>query len=249
MEDDDEYDDEEGEDDEEYDEDEDERLESARQCLDDQESTRAIELLDAVIASDPENIEAYDDRGLAYMQLGNDGRAIKDFRRVVALDDEDEAGYTHLAEALRNLGKYDEALTAVAKALELAPEDADAHYVRGWLFFRCGQYQAAIEDLDSFVNNTDEAGEVVDMLTICRDVAKRHPDEEEVERILRRNGFSADTTRNGDYASEELFCPYAHCVRLQAARGSEANDCCPVTGFACPGGGEQACTCEKKPFA
>lgn len=247
MNDDEEYDDED--DEEEYDGDEDERMELARQHLDDQDSTKAIELLDAVIASDPENIEAFDDRGLAYMQLDNDGRAVKDFRRVVALDDEDEAGYTHLAEALRNLGKYDEALTAVAKALDLAPDDIDAHYVRGWLFFRCGQYQTAIEDLERFVDGADEAGEVSDMLTICRDIAARHCDEEEVERILRLNGFSADTTRNGDYEAEELFCPYAHCVRLQAARGTEAADCCPKTGFACPGGGKQACTCEKNPFA
>lgn len=228
---------------------EDERLEEARRCLDDQESARAVELLDELIAEDPEDLEAYDDRGLAYMQMGNDARAIKDFRKVIALDDCDEAGYTHLAEALRNLGKYDESLAQVARALDLAPDDADARYLRGWLFFHCGQYRPAIDDLDSFIRQTDDPGEVEDMLAVSRDLSARNYTEEETEKILRHNGFSNDTSRNACFVAEELFCPYAHCVRMQAARGTEAADCCPVTGFACPGGAEQARTCEKNPFA
>lgn len=231
------------------DEPEDERLEAARQHLDDQESRQAIEILNQIITDDPENLEAYDDRGLAYMQLGNEARAIKDFRKVVALDNEDEAGYTHLAEALRNLGKFEEALPLVAQALELAPEDGDAHYLRGWLFFRCGQYNAAIEDLELFVRQADEPGEVVDMVAVSKEISTRHYDEAETEKVLRHNGFSSDTDYNENYLAEELFCPYAHCVRLQAARGMEAEDCCPLTGFACPGGGRQAQTCEKQPFA
>ncbi|GHS93557.1 hypothetical protein FACS1894107_12010 [Planctomycetales bacterium] len=237
-----------------FDEDEeDELLAQAQRCLDEQEASRAILLFDEYLALHPDDAEAYDDRGLAYLQLGKYRSAARDFQRAIKIaedagEEPDALSHTHLAETLRDMGKFDEALAAVAQALEIEDDLPDARYLRGWLFFHCGQYREAADDLAFFVEDGEigDIGEVGDMLNVCEKINRGDLDEEQIARELRRNGFSDDTARNGNFAVEELRCPYAHCIRLQPARGVEADDCCPMTGFACPGGEKQAEICDQE---
>jgi tetratricopeptide (TPR) repeat protein len=220
-------------------------IERAQQCLDDQESARAIEMLDEIIALHPEYAEIYDDRGLAYLQLGKYAAALRDFQRAaeIAGDDTDPIYYAHQAEVYRYLGDYDAALAQIALALDLEPDQPDARYLRGWLFFNCGQYREALDDFTAFTADNEEIGEVADMIDVCRKILDEQLAPARIGELLRHSGFAADKDFNPQWQSEEMFCGYAHCIRCQPARGDEAKDCCPVAGFACPGGATQVARC------
>ena len=221
------------------------RFERARELLDNEQDLEAEEAFSELIARRPDWEGAYGNRGLARMHLGRDEEALSDFARVTELDSDDAMAFARKAEALRNLGRYPEALENIGKALELDPDDPDAHYLRGWLFFYCQQYDSAVEDLEHFIREAEDYGEVEDMLALCRTLAAADgPRGEAAEGLLRENGFSLDARENPKYVEEGLFCPYAHCVRLFPARGMQAADACAVTGFACPGGAKQADGCE-----
>lgn len=223
----------------------DSKFERARELLDNEMDLEAEEAFSELIARCPNWEGAYGNRGLARMHLGRDKEALADFERVIELDPEDAMAYSRHAEALRNLGRYPEALESIARALEIDPEDVDAYYLRGWLFFYCQQYASAVEDLEYFIREAEDYGEVEDMLGVCRLLAQADaPRGEAAEKLLRESGFSLDTQRNPGYEEDGLFCPYAHCVRLFPTRGMQAEDACPVTGFACPGGAEQALGCD-----
>lgn len=228
----------------------DKRFREARRLLEEQRDFEAEQAFSDIILLYPESEGAYGNRGLARMHLGRDEDALADFREVVRLHPDDAMGYARMAEALRNLGRYEESLRMAVEALEIDPGEPDAHYVRGWLFAMCGQYALAVEDLAVFVEEMEEAGEVADLLQVCRTLSDPATPRARHEPILAENGFSFRVFYNDAHESEGMFCPYAHCIRAMPGRGPDALGVCPVTGFECPGHEEQAADCEHRaPFA
>lgn len=225
----------------------DKRFRQARRLLDEQRDFEAEQAFSDIILLYPESEGAYGNRGLARMHLGRDEDALADFREVVRLHPDDAMGYARMAEALRNLGRHDEALQMATEALDIDPDEPDAHYVRGWLFAMCGQYGLAAEDLSVFVEAVEEAGEVADLLAVCRSLSEPGICASREQEILSENGFSFRVFFNESHESDGLFCPYAHCIRTRPGRGPEALGVCPVTGFECPGHEEQAAQCEQDP--
>ncbi len=224
-------------------------FDQARNLLEQDHDSKAEMLFSQIIDTYPDWEGAYGNRGLARMRLGHDEMALEDFRRVVELDPEDAMAYARIAEALRNLGRHLEALEMATKALEIDSSDPDAYYIRGWLFFYCGQYASAIEDFETFIKLTDEPGEVCDMQAVAQAIIDTpQADGDTVEKLLRENGFSKNTEYNDSYLEEDLFCPYAHCVRMRPMRGEDAADVCPVTGFSCPGDISMVFECSQEPF-
>lgn len=229
----------------------DKRFRQARRLLDEQRDFEAEQAFSDIILLYPESEGAYGNRGLARMHLGRDEDALADFREVVRLHPDDAMGYARMAEALRNLGRHEEALQMVSVAIEIDPGEPDAHYIRGWLFAMCRQYQLAAEDLavfvDAFGDESGEAGEVVDLLSLCRTLSEAGVSSSREQELLYESGFSHSIHYNESHESDGLFCPYAHCIRTRPVRGPEALGVCPVTGFECPGHEEQAAHCEEHP--
>jgi len=232
------------------------RFEEARQLLDDQRYSEAAKAFSEFIDMCAEAEGAYGNRGLAYINLGEDEQAIEDFRMVVSLNENDAMGYAMMAEACKNLGRHEDALKNAVSAMELDSEEPTAHYIRGWLFAQARQYEYAIEDLNIFVQAMKEPDEVKDLLEacelLCKDAASgnsRLSNTQDRERLLSERGVSFNFSYQEDYAEKDLFCPYAHCIRNMPRRADEAPSVCPVFGFECPGGSDQACVCgEDLPF-
>ena len=72
-----------------------------------------------VLALEPLNFHALFNRGLVYMEAGKNSDALKDFRAVAWRYPKFYLVYYAMAEALRQSGRYDEALRNVAKADEM----------------------------------------------------------------------------------------------------------------------------------
>jgi predicted O-linked N-acetylglucosamine transferase (SPINDLY family) len=92
----------------------------------------ALRHCDRAIASNPELVRAWVERGLALAELGDRPQALQSFDRALALAPQDSGARMARASVLARLGRHDEALAAHADIAKLPP---DTGYERGhWLY-------------------------------------------------------------------------------------------------------------------
>jgi putative PEP-CTERM system TPR-repeat lipoprotein len=107
----------------------------------------ALELADSILASAPDNSEAYWLKGQALTRLGKleDARAALDQSVTLA----DTTLTYRIARALINLQRqdYDAAQIDATELLELAPRNPAANYVQGILYFHAREYRKATTPL------------------------------------------------------------------------------------------------------
>jgi Flp pilus assembly protein TadD len=96
----------------------------------------------------------FNNRGVAYSELGDYDRAVQDYNQALSLKPGDKTavknlriGHTRRAGAAANLGEYEAALSDYAKAVELDPRHAPTYLRRGQLHLERGDLRAAIADL------------------------------------------------------------------------------------------------------
>ena len=85
---------------------------------------KALDEINLAIATEPNNVVFYNERGLFYNEIAQPNRAEKDFRRILQLKGKDWVTYMNLAISLRNQERYKEALDAFEEASRLNPDDA-----------------------------------------------------------------------------------------------------------------------------
>jgi tetratricopeptide (TPR) repeat protein len=92
--------------------------------------------------------------GRAYMVSGQFDQAVDAFDKAIKIDSRFVGSYIDRAEALRHLGRTDDALADFARALALRSEpqvQAAAYFDRGSLYASLGQYTEALQDLDNSI--------------------------------------------------------------------------------------------------
>jgi tetratricopeptide (TPR) repeat protein len=67
-------------------------------------------------------------------------RAVQGFRARIAAHPRDASAYNSVANALRELGRHDESLGAYERAIELAPDFAEARFNRSMVLLQTGDY-------------------------------------------------------------------------------------------------------------
>lgn len=241
--------------------DSDARFEEALALLEERRFFDAVEAFSELIALAPDMAGAYGNRGLAYLNLGMEDQAKNDFQTVLRLDPEDAMGHSMLAEVSRFNGPLEETLGHVAAALDLADDEPQPYFIRGWLFARAGQYTPAAEDLERFMELTKDRDnvDVEDLYLVCKTLAEDEPRDddgqaldtpERVEALFRSRGWSFDYRPNPHFEEEEQPCRFGHCIRNRPPLSADAAEGCPVFEYSCPGGEEQAAWCrEHPPFA
>jgi tetratricopeptide (TPR) repeat protein len=91
---------------------------------------------------------AYNNRGLAYVNLGEYRRAIKDYDEALRRDPFYANAYQGRGLAYVNLGEYRRAIEDYDQALRLDPNNAGAYYRRGYAYGKLDKHRRAIWDLD-----------------------------------------------------------------------------------------------------
>ena len=93
----------------------------------------AAKNFDEAIREEPTS-EAHFGRGATLRQQHKDAEAAEEFRRVLSTDDDElkARAYLNLGNAEARAGRMKEAIEAYARALQLAPNDADARYNLEW---------------------------------------------------------------------------------------------------------------------
>ena len=107
--------------------------------------TKAIEL-------DPEDVLAYNNRGIVYYYKGRFYRTVDDFSTVISLTPDDPFAYYGRGMAYRNLLVFEKSIQDFSTAIRLKPEAAaDAYTQRGVTYHSKGDVDHAIEDYNAAI--------------------------------------------------------------------------------------------------
>lgn len=101
-----------------------------------------------VLAVQPPHPYAYNNRGAARRDRGNDRAALADFSRALELKPDYAAALANRAGVLRRRGRSAEALTHLDQALALTPLDGRLYRARGLVHARLGRLEEALTDYD-----------------------------------------------------------------------------------------------------
>jgi len=111
---------------------------------------QAVRAYDKAIRSNPDFAPAYEGRGLACYEIGSTEAAVEDYQ--AALERAPRAETHHrLGLALRDLGRWDEAMTHLDRAIARAPGTGRFYFSRGRLRARQGDETSAITDLQTYL--------------------------------------------------------------------------------------------------
>ena len=112
---------------------------------------KAIEYLNNSIEQFPYIAEAYNNRGIAYADLGQYQHAIENYNEAIRLKPDDAEDYYNRGIAYDNLGQSRRAVEDYNEAIRLQPDIAAAYYGRGNAYDKLGLSQRAIENYNEAI--------------------------------------------------------------------------------------------------
>lgn len=177
----------------------------------------AIQTLNQGLAATPDSIALLYARAMLYEQADNLPAMERDLRDIIAAEPGNTTALNALGYTLANRTKrYDEALTLIRRAMELQPNEPAILDSMGWVLYRTGKYDEAIEYLTrAYADFPDgevaaHLGEVLWVsgkteaaMTIWQGAALRDPDHPVLRSTLERlgvelsSGPTANQTRAG----------------------------------------------------
>jgi len=113
---------------------------------------RSIELLKEIIEKYPDEKDAYISLGLLLkFEMNQVEETIPYFEKAVELDPFHREAYNQLAYAYNDLGRFDRAMWAVNKYIEIAPDEANGYDSRGEILAMNGQLDEAIASFEQAI--------------------------------------------------------------------------------------------------
>jgi tetratricopeptide (TPR) repeat protein len=110
---------------------------------------RSLELLTDALKERPEQPDLLYSRGLLAAQLNKIDLIERDMRRLIELQPENAHAYNALGYTLADqTDRFDEALELISKALEFRPEDPFILDSMGWVHYRIGDNEKAVDYLE-----------------------------------------------------------------------------------------------------
>ena len=106
--------------------------------------TKGLEVLERAVAVAPDSSSARLHLGAARLAAGDPVRALDEFQTVCAADAHNAEGWLSQAQALDQLNRLDEAITAARRAVDILPAHAVTLRRLGALLLKAGQAEAAL---------------------------------------------------------------------------------------------------------
>ena len=154
--------------------------------------------LAAPLAAQSIDPELYFNAGLGHLREGRPQLAVQDFHRAVKADGKNPYAYKGLGLALTALRKYDDAIEAFKKALELNPYYVDVRNDLGTALVLSGKrVEGKNEFMTAFNDPTNPTPEIS-----ARNLGSAYLEEKDYNEAL--NGFRTSMGRNKAYADAYL---------------------------------------------
>jgi tetratricopeptide (TPR) repeat protein len=113
--------------------------------------TKALKYLDRAIQLNPQKIEAYTGRGIAYQRLGKFDLAIENFNQAIKLELSGE-NYRGRGSCYLQFRQYDKALADYNTMIKLSPNELGYYVIRAGLYALIGEFRLAILDYNFIID-------------------------------------------------------------------------------------------------
>jgi rhomboid protease GluP len=167
------------------------QIHDAEQLIEKGQPEKAIAILQPIVKSHPDAVEAQGELGLALIRAGRVVEAIGPLELAHAVAPDEPSYQLNLAIAYLNAGRYDDGLAQIGHLLAAQPNDAKAHWIAGAAHLGKGDIPAAISELetaillnpdlpgaqDALASVYTAANRNDDALALYRRVLAKHPDD------------------------------------------------------------------------
>jgi tetratricopeptide (TPR) repeat protein len=116
---------------------------------------KAADYWSRAIRSKQNTVEAYNNRGLAYHELKQYDKAIKDFNQAIRLDPARVAAYNNRGNSYYEKDEYQLALVDFDQSLKRKPDYAKAHLNRGLVYYQMDKTDQACKDFQNACDHGD----------------------------------------------------------------------------------------------
>lgn len=123
-------------------------LQGALEALQNNRLDEALRHLTAAEREQPSDARIRNFRGIVLVRLGRNREAAREYREAIRLDPSLEDGYKNLGFLEWTEHHLESARAQLQQALELAPDDAFAHYYLGRVQLDASLYESAFQELD-----------------------------------------------------------------------------------------------------
>ena len=119
----------------------------------------AINYLNESVRLNPGIADAYNNRGLAYMDLGQYNQAIEDFNQAILLEPNAGKNFYNRGSAYYKLLEYTKSIEDLTRAISLSPDVSDTYNNRGLAYVGLGQLNHAFDDYSQAINLKSNSAE------------------------------------------------------------------------------------------
>jgi tetratricopeptide (TPR) repeat protein len=116
---------------------------------------KAIEILSLAIQANPTFLDAYQHRGVAYMESGNNEAAIKDQSFVISQEPDRILAYYNRGVAYFIKGEMDHAMLDMKEAIRFDPKFSDAYTYIGHIYIFRKEFDSAIINFNKAIELGD----------------------------------------------------------------------------------------------
>ena len=127
------------------------------------EPDKAIERYDAILALKPKSVDAYFQRGVVWLEKGNEAQATADFESAIALDSKNYGLYIDIFSVMNEQGYTEEGKRYLNVAMEKGEKNMEA-YDKGRLYFYLEDYTNARNFLEQARSDGNRSEEVILLL-------------------------------------------------------------------------------------
>jgi predicted O-linked N-acetylglucosamine transferase (SPINDLY family) len=119
-------------------------------------------LYQEILQAEPQHFHALHFLGVAAGQKGEAQVALDLIGRAIAINPNDAGAYANRGNALRDLNRYDEALTSYDRAIVIQPDAAEVLSNRGLVLQQLGRYEEALASFDRSLAIQPDSVELLD---------------------------------------------------------------------------------------
>jgi len=117
----------------------------------------ALKDFEKAIKINPNESQAYYDRGLLYARTGSDiNKALNDFSKAIELDANYAEAYANRANMYLKLREPQKAIIDCTKAIELSQDNFEPYFNRGLAYANTGEFAKALEDYNKVIELSPE---------------------------------------------------------------------------------------------
>lgn len=159
------------------------------------EPEKALEVLDEMVAINPEQLNTLFTRVSVLFLLNRDEEAVEECNRIISYDPSNHLAFHLMGRARKNKGDLELALGDISKAIELNADFLDAYLLRSEIYLKMENGVSALKDIEEVIaREAEEENACLLRGTIHVFLKDMTAAEEDFYKVLELNPFNEDAS-------------------------------------------------------